>query len=90
MIVKRLDGSFRRCGKPATDVDHIRRGDDHTLKNLRPACTECHNRKSGQEGAAARYRHRARATLPPEPHPAELWRLQQGESAPRGARSAMD
>ena len=41
------------CGKPATDVDHIVRGDDHSMGNLRALCREHHARKSSFEGAEA-------------------------------------
>lgn len=54
------------CAGEATDVDHIRRGNDHQRGNLQAACRACHRRKSGQEGAAARVPLRR----PPEPHPA--------------------
>jgi 5-methylcytosine-specific restriction enzyme A len=54
------------CVGAATDADHIERGDDHRMENLQAACGPCHQRKSSQEGAAARPRlHR-----PPEQHPA--------------------
>jgi 5-methylcytosine-specific restriction protein A len=43
-----------RCTGRATDADHIEPGDDHRMANLRAACGPCHDRKSGQEGAAAR------------------------------------
>ena len=45
----RMD-SGRLCLEPAIDVDHIRRGDDHRLENLRCICDWHHRRKSSQEG----------------------------------------
>lgn len=42
------------CGQPATDVDHIVAGDDHTDANLTSLCDPHHRAKSGREGAAAR------------------------------------
>lgn len=48
----RLDGG-ERCLQPATDVDHIRPGDDHSDDNLQSLCGEHHSLKSSQEGAAA-------------------------------------
>lgn len=42
------------CGAPATDIDHIVPGDDHSIENLRPLCSPCHSRKSSSEGGAAK------------------------------------
>jgi 5-methylcytosine-specific restriction endonuclease McrA len=44
----------KRCSEPATDVDHIRPGNDHSDSNLRSVCEWHHDRKSAREGAAAR------------------------------------
>lgn len=60
----------RRCGQPANHVDHINRGDDHTLTNLRALCEPHHNRKSSAEGNTARRRLTNRR--PPERHPGLL------------------
>ena len=49
--VRLSDGA--RCGEIAIDVDHIRRGDDHRLENLRCICDWHHNKKSAAEGAQA-------------------------------------
>lgn len=49
----------QRCSGVATEVDHIKPNDDHSLENLRGLCTPHHRRKSGQEGAAATNRKRA-------------------------------
>lgn len=54
------------CIGHATHVDHRKRGDDHRLENLQPACAPCHQRKSSQEGAAAK----PPLNRPPETHPA--------------------
>lgn len=62
-----------RCTEPATDVDHIKAGEDHSLINLQALCSWHHARKSAREGheanrAKARpVRRRAEAS-----HPAEL------------------
>ncbi|PYC75204.1 HNH endonuclease [Micromonospora arborensis] len=53
-------GRMEQCGKPATEVDHINPGDDHSMDNLRAACTACHAWKSSSEGGAAAARIRAR------------------------------
>lgn len=58
------------CTRHATEVDHIRRGDDHRDANLQAACTWCHARKSSAEGNAARPRYSRRR--PPEQHPGLL------------------
>jgi 5-methylcytosine-specific restriction protein A len=49
--VRLSDG--RKCLEPATDVDHIRRGDDHRDENLRCICDWHHGKKSAAEGARA-------------------------------------
>lgn len=49
-------GGGVRCGERATDVDHIRRGDDHSFANLRGLCAVHHARKSAGEGWAERQR----------------------------------
>lgn len=54
------------CLGVASDVDHRRAGDDHSLENLQAACAPCHRRKSALEGAAAR----PRMFRPAETHPA--------------------
>lgn len=54
------------CIGVATEVDHIERGDDHSMGNLQAACQPCHGRKSSQEGDQAR----PRLNRPPETHPA--------------------
>lgn len=43
-----------RCRERATDVDHIRRGDDHSMGNLQGLCRRHHRTKTGREGADAR------------------------------------
>lgn len=58
------------CTGTATEVDHIRRGDDHRLINLQGACEWCHARKSSAEGNAARIRYARHR--PPEQHPGVL------------------
>lgn len=54
-----------RCPNVGSHCDHIQRGNNHDLDNLRWLCPTCHNAKSGREGAQAKPPlHR-----PPEPHP---------------------
>ncbi len=57
------------CNAPANEVDHIERGDDHSLTNLRAICTPHHRAKSSAEGVAARAAKRASRARPDEPHP---------------------
>lgn len=66
-----VDSLGNRCPERATDVDHIKAGDDASYSNLRALCRWHHARKSSAEGLAARrakggYRRQARE---PEPHP---------------------
>nr|WP_232785857.1 HNH endonuclease [Mycobacteroides chelonae] len=53
----------------ATEVDHIRRGDDHSTGNLRAACTWCHGRKSSAEGVSRKRELRALRKRPTDRHP---------------------
>jgi 5-methylcytosine-specific restriction enzyme A len=57
----------RRCPAEATEVDHIQRGDDHRMVNLRALCAWHHGRKSSAEGNAARWAVREQRA--PEAHP---------------------
>ena len=59
----------RRCPNPGTDCDHIQRGDDHTVSNLRWLCRWHHSRKSSAEGAEAMRTQRAKLTRPQPKHP---------------------
>lgn len=58
------------CGQPATDVDHIEPGDDHSMANLRALCAWCHARKSATEGGTAAALTRVRTQRPVPTHPA--------------------
>lgn len=64
-----------RCGMPATDVDHIKPGDDHGESNLRSLCSDHHQAKSSCEGAAAKaanWRRQDRKYRRVEAHPGAL------------------
>ncbi|MEU1037711.1 HNH endonuclease [Streptomyces sp. NPDC005907] len=60
----------RLCGLPATQVDHIEPGDNHSDANLQALCTWCHNHKSAQEGGTASALTRVRTHRPAPTHPA--------------------
>lgn len=57
------------CSDAATDCDHILRGDDHSLSNLRALCQLHHAQKSSAEGNAAREWIREARMRPVEGHP---------------------
>lgn len=57
------------CVGEATEVDHIRRGDDHSRPNLRGACRRCHALKSSVEGNARSAELRRLKRRPAERHP---------------------
>ncbi|TRX43739.1 HNH endonuclease [Corynebacterium guaraldiae] len=57
------------CKGRATEVDHILRGDDHSLNNLQALCSVCHRRKTLSEAQAASARRRSRRFRSIESHP---------------------
>lgn len=59
------------CKRIATEVDHIRRGDNHADDNLQSACSVCHHRKTLTEAQEARRKKRAARFRPIERHPGE-------------------
>lgn len=59
---------LKGCTYRATDIDHIERGNNHNLDNLRAACHHCHMVRTGHDGGTAQ-RHRKPAKRAPEPHP---------------------
>lgn len=65
-----LEESGARCAAPARDVDHVVRGDDHSLENLQALCAWHHARKSAREGVEARKPREGRYRRP-ERHPGE-------------------
>jgi len=53
--VLRRDPVCRICDSAASvEVDHIQRGNDHRLVNLRGVCARCHKEKTQREAAEAR------------------------------------
>jgi len=61
-----------RCLGTATDVDHIKRGDNHDDGNLQSACSPCHNTKTSAESIAQRSKLRSRRFRPAERHPGSM------------------
>lgn len=69
-LVLQNDGyRCRVCGGRASEVDHIRRGDDHSLSNLRSLCKTCHGKKSSSEGNSRQKELKALRKRPVERHP---------------------
>lgn len=59
------------CGTAATEVDHIKPGDNHDMTNLQAICHWHHARKSSKEGNAAKIKIAPR-NRPQEKHPGLL------------------
>ena len=57
------------CLGVASEVDHIRAGDDHSRSNLRAVCRRCHALKSSAEGNARSAELRRLKRRPAERHP---------------------
>ena len=57
------------CRGVATEVDHIKHGDDHSRGNLRAVCSRCHAKKSSAEGNARQRELRALRKRPEGRHP---------------------
>ena len=67
-VARMRDGD--RCPERASEVDHIRDPDDHSLANLQSLCSWHHKIKTQAESAAARRRSpRDRRARPAEAHP---------------------
>lgn len=62
---------LRGCTEKATDVDHIRRGNDHADDNLQSVCRHCHNQKTAAESAARKRQLREARYRPRERHPGQ-------------------
>ena len=60
------------CRVIATEVDHIARGDNHSLGNLQAVCPSCHRQKTLSEAQEASARKRSRRLRPTEKHPGSM------------------
>ncbi|PWH05205.1 HNH endonuclease [Brachybacterium endophyticum] len=67
-VIARDSGRCVQCGERGTDVDHIARGNDHSIENLRLLCRSCHMRRTGRDGGTAKRRPK-RTHRPPRQHP---------------------
>lgn len=72
-VIRRDHGTCVICGQPGNHVDHIERGSNHSLDNLRLLCQHCHMARTGRDGGTAK-RQPQRQARPPEPHPGLLKR----------------
>jgi len=63
-------GESGSCGQPSTQVDHIGSPSDHRLEMLRGICEPHHNKRTSEQGNAARSSRRALRLRPAERHPA--------------------
>jgi 5-methylcytosine-specific restriction endonuclease McrA len=60
---------YEGCLIKATEVDHIVRGDNHSMENLRAVCSECHKKKTSVESRRERLKLRELKKRPAENHP---------------------
>ncbi|ADD43866.1 HNH endonuclease [Stackebrandtia nassauensis] len=68
----RIRADDTRCPEPATDVDHIKPGNNHELDNLTALCQWHHQKKSAREGGRAAWMNRPPKKRPAEKHPGAL------------------
>lgn len=67
---EQIKADGQRCTNQGTDVDHINRGDDHSLDNLQLLCHWPHHaRKTASEGNQARNAVYAKTKRPQPKHP---------------------
>ena len=72
-----------KCGRLATDVDHITAGDNHSMSNLQSLCADHHREKTQAEAVAGTKARHARLKLPTEDHPGII-RNANDPDTPRG------
>ena len=71
VVIKRDRGKCVWCGEPGNQVDHIERGTDHSLTNLRLLCRACHMRRTGRDGGKSK-RNVTRSHRKTSRHPAYI------------------
>lgn len=64
-----LHDTGTRCPSPATDCDHVQRGDNHALENLQALCSWHHKRKTRLEAIQAMDELNAARAPRQRPHP---------------------
>ena len=76
--VKRImarDGYTCACGRPATEIDHVRNlaaGGTNDDSNLRAICRDCHKIKTDAEAARGRAAFNAKRMRPTTAHPGDI------------------
>lgn len=60
------------CTGRATEVDHIGSNDDHSIKNLRAVCHDCHRKRTQDQAAEAQRALWAKTRVPRIKHPGLL------------------
>jgi len=60
------------CLGVATEVDHVDSNADHSIKNLRAVCHDCHAERTRQQAAAALRSAWGRTKVPRPQHPGLL------------------
>lgn len=80
-----VDSQGLRCVDRAVEVDHVERGDDHSLENLQGLCAWHHRRKTVGEATEARRlaRERARQAVR-DSHPGMALKRSEGHMDPPG------
>ena len=67
-----LQKSKTRCPREATEVDHIRAGDNHKMSNLRSLCEDHHKLKTSLDNRRAKGKIKASRYRRPEEHPGRV------------------
>ena len=60
------------CTGQATEVDHIGSNADHSIKNLRSVCHDCHTKRTQEQASTAMRNLWAKTRVPRAKHPGLL------------------